>query len=458
MSTLRHIKNQKGVILPTLMISTIVVLAIVLVIAQTIVDNYKTVLQEQYRVNAQIAADAGVDYSITQLNDDEDWTGVSETDLFDNGDFRTTYQATVSNLANDNKELTVTANTYAPSTETNPTTTKTIVVELYSVGGGGTASIVTGVGGLILENSAKIVAGDVVVNGDITMSNSAQIGTTTNSVTVKAAHQNCPSPADATYPQVCAAGENGEPISLSNSAHIYGTVQATNQVDGSGMSNPGLSTGSPSPEPLPTHDRDAQKAAATNNMTAAAASCNSNSGTRIIPANTHITGGDVEWKKKCDITILGDIWIDGSVYMTNTAEVIVDETVGATKPNIMVDGSSGFNMDNSSALTANSFDTGVQIITYHSAAACSPDCADVTGVDLYDSRLIPTLTLNQSAQGPESIFFAKWSQVNIVNSGDIGALVGQTVRMRNSSTVTFGTSIPGYEQPTIWLVYSYRQS
>ncbi len=458
--------NQHGVVLATLVIVTMVVFAIVLIVTQTVVDNYVTVLGEKYRVNAQFAADAGVDYAITQLNQDETWTGVVETDLFDNGDFKTTYEVTTSDLTSGRKELLVVGRSYDPTGASEPKSSRSITVELYSVSSGGLgASIVTGVGGLIMQNSSKIVDGDVIVNGEIRMKNTAQIGTSTNSVTVRAAHQNCPDPANASYPQVCGPSENGEPITMENSAHIYADVQATNQSDGSGMSSPGLQPGSPSPQALPPHDRDAQKANITKTTSDSYyTKCDKNNETRTWEGRLKIEG-DVEISKKCKIIITGDVWITGKFDMSNTAQMIVSDTISLGSPNtvdpdrpsIMVDGDVA-TLQNSAKLVGNSTDTGLMLITYWSKAGCSPDCADVTGTDLYDSREENTLILKNSYEAPNSVLYAKWSQIKIENSGDIGALVGQTVLMQNSTTVTFGTSVPGGGADITWLVYSYRQS
>ncbi len=460
------LKKQRGVVLASLMISTLLIFAIVLIVSQTVVDNYKVVLGEQHRVSAQFAADAGVDYAITQLNTDGDWDGTAgtEVDLATvAGEYKTTFEVTVSDeseiatLPEGHIQLDVTGYTYFPDTSAEPKESRSLIVELYPVAGGssGGASVVTGVGGLELTNSAKIVAGNVYVNGTIRMTNSAQIGTTLTPVDVRVAHQSCPIPANATFPQVCGAG-NGQPITMTNSSHIYGDVQATNQTSGPAMTNPGLVAGTPAPLPLPTHDRAAQIAAVSNTMTSAQASCSS--GTKNIPANTQVTG-NVNWSNSCDVTINGDFYVTGNLQMSNSAEATVAESVGTDRPDIMVDGSTGFRMSNSTEMIANSFDTGVQIVTYRSAAACSPNCADVTGVDLYNSRNIVTIELNNNASAPETIFFAKWSQVNIVNAGDIGALVGQTVRLNNSAAVVFGASVTGFGgSPPTYLVHSYRQS
>jgi hypothetical protein len=458
-------EKQRGIVLASLMISTIVVFAIVLIAAQTVVDNYKVVTGEQYRVNAQFAADAGIDYAITQLNNDQDWAGQTEATLVEiDGKHRTTYEIEVRNssddptLPEDHLLLAVTGRTYFPETSTTPKETKTILAELYSVSGGnfGGSSVVTGVGGLILTNSAKIVAGNVFVNGEISMTNSAQIGTSQNPVNVRTAHQNCPVPPNSQYPRVCGANENGQPISMTNTSRIYGNVQATNQTDGSRMQDPGLVPGNPEAAALPAHDRAAQIASATNIVSPSSASCYN--GTKNIPANTRING-NVNWSNSCRVVINGNVYVTGNINISNSVQVTVSETAGAVRPQIMVDGSSGFRMSNNTAIVANSFDTGVDVIAYHSSASCSPNCSEVTGSDLYNSRNLATIELNNNASAPETLFYARWSQVNIVNSGDIGALVGQTVRLNNSATVTFGASVEGVGSlPPTWLVYSYRQN
>src|SRR5207244_1796990 len=98
-----------------------------------------------------------------------------------------------------------------------------------------------------------------------------------------------------------------QPISLNNAAHIYGKVTATNQTSGSGMTSPGLQSGTVDPEPLPTYDRAAQKAAVANTITGAAASCSGNGSTKIWPANTKIIG-NVSVSNKCKVTVEGDVW------------------------------------------------------------------------------------------------------------------------------------------------------
>ena len=122
----------------------------------------------------------------------------------------------------------------------------------------------------------------------------------------------------------------------------------------------------------------------------------------------------------------------------------------------MVDDRDGAEFSNSAKLLSNARGTGFQIISYYSRATCSPDCLNVTGVDLYNSRNDITLRLDNSAEGPNTIFYAKWSRVQIANSGQIGALVGQTVEIKNSGTITFGTSTG--TGSTYWVFDGYRRT
>ena len=418
------------------------------------VSSLKIARVDQSLTYSQFASDAGLDYGLQQINIDPTWTGTSgQVELQNENNVRTTYQLSLTVNSATSKTLTSVGRIYRPAASATPATTKTIQADLRPVAAG-TYSIVTGVGGLFMSNSAKVVGGDVLVNGEIEMSNTAQIGLATSPVRVEVAHQNCPEPPNATYPRLCASGENGQPISLSNSAHIYGTVKANNQTSGAGMSDPGLTAGAIAAQALPAHDRAAQKAAATNNLTAAAASCNSNGATRNWPANVKITG-NVTISKSCKVTINGDVWITGTLDMTNSGQIIVANSLNTTQPTVMVDGTSA-KLSNSSALISNTSATGLRLITYWSRASCSPDCADVTGTDLYNSRNDETISLDNSASATESIFYARWTRVALKNSGGIGALIGQTVHLSNTATVTFGSSVG--TGTTYWVLDGYRRS
>jgi Tfp pilus assembly protein PilX len=450
--------NQRGFILLTVMTTTVFVMMIGIASLELISSNLRSARAERYLVSAQFAADAGLDDAIRRLNQDGTWTGTgTEQTLYNSSEYRTTYLATVTDGSDEfQKFISVEARAYVPASATSALYTRKYTTEMRGVASGN-YSVVSGVGGLTMTNSAKILGGQVYVNGELSMDNTAQIGLSNLAVNVNVAHQSCPLPADATYPRVCNSGENGEPIEmLSPNTKIYGEVKGTNQTNGANMFNPGLVSGSPAPAPLPTHDRTAQKNAVASTTSGAVVSCSSNS-SYTWTANTKIVGNVS--LSKCDVTVEGDIWITGKVTMTNGAKLRVKSGL-TVPPVIMIDGDDGLSMRNSSQFVSNTNPTpvGFRVITYASDASCSPDCSSVTGTDLYDSRDNITISIENTSDGPQTEFFARWSKVTLSNSGNIGALAGQTVEMTNSAAITFGTSITGFTGPQAWVVKSYKRT
>ena len=451
---MKHLPNrQKGSILLVFLLTLPFLILMAMYYMKLSLTSFQVARFDQLHTEAQLAADAGADYSVEQINQNTSWTGTGgEVQLHKDSKLKTTFTASVSGN-NISKTITVTGKTYWPVTSTTPTRSVLIYVDLRPVTAG-SYSLVTGEGGLTMSNSSKVVGGDAFVNGTISLSNSAQIGLSTNPVTVEVADQACPQPPDSMYPRVCNSGEGGQPISISNTAHIYGTVKATNQINGNGMSNTGLVAGSSvAPQALPTYNRAAQKAAVVNNMTGSAASCSGSQNLTWL-ANTKITG-NVTISNKCTVTVQGNVWITGSFSISNSAKMVVANSLGTTVPNIMIDGSGGATFANSSQLVSNSVNTGFEIYTFYSKASCSPDCVSVTGTDLANSRTVTTISLSNTSSGPNTVFYAYWSQVNVGNSGQIGAIIGQTVQLSNTGTITFGTSTQ--VGSTTWVVKGYRR-
>ncbi len=446
--------NQRGSIILVFLITLPFLILLALYYSRLSLTSFQVAKFDQFHSEAQLAADAGADYAVGQFSQDNNWSSTGgEITLHTDSQIRTTYAASISGNSSA-KTVAVIGRTYRPATAATPSRTVKIYVDLRPVTGG-LFSIITGEGGLYMSNTAKVVGGDVFVNGEVRLSNSAQIGLSTKSVNVSVADEICPNPATAAFPRVCASGENGQPITIANTAHIYGLVKATNQTDGSGMSNTGLmANSSVAPQPLPTYDRTAQKAAVTNNMTGAAASCGGSSNV-TWPANTKITG-NVSVGIKCKVTVQGNVWITGTLSVGNTAQLIVADPLGTTVPKIMVDGSGGATFNQSAQLVSNSSNTGFEIYTFYSTAPCSPDCSAVTGTDLANSRGLTTISLLQASSAPNTIFYAYWSQVSVGNSGQIGALIGQTISLSNAGTITFGTST-GTGAATVWVIKGYRR-
>ncbi len=447
--------RENGFVLLSILVTTIFVMTIGVVSLQMVLNNLQTAKKGRYLVNAQFAADAGLDDAVRQLNNSSAWAGTgSEQTLYSISGVKTTYTTTVTAGAdNYQKFINVTAKSFASPSSTAPIYTRKFTVEMRGVTSGD-YSVVTGVGGLEMSNSSKIVGGNVYVNGTISLSNSAQIGLSTNPVNVKVAHQNCPVPANATYPRVCNSGENGQPITLNNSSRIYGEVQATNQTNGASMSLPGLVAGSPAASSLPAHDRAAQVAAVATTLTG---NFSCSSGNYNWPSNYRITG-NVSISNSCNVTVNGDVWVGGSLSVSNSSKMIVANGAGTRQPVLMIDGSGGASFSNSSTLQSNSSSTGFRVITYWSRAGCSPGCANVTGTSLYNSRNDTTISLSNSSSGPQTEFYARWTKVDVNNAGNIGALVGQTIKLSNSGAVTFGTSVSGVGGIEAWVVKSYKRT
>jgi hypothetical protein len=459
--------EQAGSVMLAIVIMFPFFLLVITSYMQLAVSNYQVSRKDMHRTHAQLAADAGADKAMEFVNDDPAWIGTAGEVLLQNGNVKTTYEVSLASPDPDNKILTVTGRAFHPNVPANTTAESTVKVEVkLRPVRSGNYSIVTGVGGLYMQNSAKVLGGDVFVNGELHMQNSAQIGQSSSSVNLKVAHHNCPVPPDNTYPRPCLASE-GEPITIISPAHVYGTVDANNQVSASGMSNPGLrDTSGVAFQPLPEHLRQDQ----ISNVTTIKSGdpyyndCDANGTTRTWSGRLKIEG-DVFIKKTCKIIIEGDVWITGNLTMQNSAQIIIKEnvilgspnTVDADMPTIMIDGSAGLSMQQSSSVVSNSSNVGAQLITYWSEASCSPNCSDVTGTDLYNSRDNRTIYLQNSASAPESVLYARWSQAELSNGGSVGAIVGQTVRLSNSAAITFGASsgLPGNEY---WVIDSVRRT
>ena len=455
--------TKSGFALPLVIAIFPFIIFLGLVAAELALTGIKIARADNHDIHAQMAADAGADFALNQLNSDSTWTGTAgPVAVHGDSDLDSDFIVSVTPIDDRSKSIIVTGTS---NNDNGQLSERSIEVIVRGVGGG-SLSVVTGVGGLFMSNSAKILGGNVFVNGEVQMSNTAQIGLESNpdETELRVAHQVC---GTSDYPRVCAENENGEPINISSPAQVFADVFANNQADGDRMSSGGLLSYQPvtdtdnppiQPQELPEHDRQAQIDNIDTSMTRSGnnASCTLNNGTKVWEANTRIEG-DVVINKKCTVTLRGDVWIDGGLDMAQNGVIVIDNAIpsSADLPSIMIDDE--FEMRNSSEIRANTNGVGARIITYKSAASCSPDCSDVTGTDLQNSRSIPTISLTQQSAGSESLFYAKWTQVDVGNSGGVGALVGQTINLNQSAAVTFGTTAAD-GSPARWVIDSYKRA
>ncbi len=476
--------KENGFIVGSLLVLIVFISVMLITITSTAIANFQSSVKENTRVNAQFAADSGLDRGIHEINQDSLWTGTAglgpggtdEIELLNDAtnNIRSTYEVTISpGATDDNKIVRSIGRTYKPASDTTPTSTRIFEVEIINLVASNT-SIVTGVGGLVMNNSAKIIDGSVYANGEIYMDNTSQIGTSTNPLSVFVANKVCPKPPDATYPQFCGPGVNNNPIHiLSPNSYLYGLVHANHQFDDTNMinvDNPGDSSIQTSSgvaeQALPIHDRVAMIASlpyanpedSSVGTPGSSASCTTNGGTKIWGGATGLgekIKGNVVVSNKCNVEIRGPVWITGSLEMRNQGKVIVADSLGSTRPEIMIDDMNGLKMNQSSEFVRNSSGTNVEIITYWSSAACSPSCANVSGVDLANSQDIPTIDIVNSGGAYEAIFYSKWSKVIIRNSVNVGALVGQIVELEQSATIAFSSDLPGFTPRSTWIKKGY---
>jgi acetyltransferase-like isoleucine patch superfamily enzyme len=467
-------KKQSGFVMALLLSVIVITSTLIVTTTSKTISNMQSARAENARRNAQFAADAGLDVGIHELNLDENYTGTgSQVTLLNTTNTRTTYEVLVSpGAVAEKRVIRSTGRTYEPATATIPKTTRIFEIEVEAVTSGtGPGAVVSGVGGLILNNNSRITGGDVIVNGTVTVGNGAQIGLSTNSVNLRVAHQSCPVPVTSAYPQVCTSGQP-----ITNNGLIYADVKAQNQTNGTGMSLPGLTSSTFAPIAVPGYDREAHKAALqfpTTNPNAAgyapnnaAVSCGNNQ-SKTWNANIKISG-NVSLGNGCTVTILGNVWITGNLTFGNNSTIVIG-TTGATRPVIMIDGSAGLNTGNNSRFTPNASGTGAEVVTmwWNTNTATNGNfncggisdllsCSAVTGLALSTSQTTTTINLSNNTNASNTIFRTLWSRAVVSNNGALGAVAGQTIQLGNNAVINFTASIAGSDNlTTTWVKRGY---
>jgi hypothetical protein len=448
------------------LISTIVVVlfltAIGLTVAELSAVQYQHTKRQVYAENAQLLAEASIEQSVSQLNTDNNFAGyTSAQTYFSNGtQGKGMFTSTITNNADGNsKTIVAEGKLYRKTTDASPYLTRKIRSVVVGTGSSG-YSILSGPGGLILSGSANITNSHVYVRGTITMTGASKIGTYNNPVQVDVANQACPTGATPgpTYPQVCTSTQ---PISLATSTAIYGTVCATGQTSTgpknniqTGNGGGGLQAGCTAPVYAQrTYDRTAHINAVTTTGSGTDNTyvCKNSPFTRTWPANLKLTG-NVSIDSSCDLTITGNAYITGNLTLGGAAKVRIANSLGTTRPVVVVDGT--ISVGGSAAVISNASGTGIEFISFKSSASCSPGCTSVTGNELKTSQALQTISVGGAANTPGVIFNAYWSKVALTGSGNVGAATGQTVDLSGAGTVIFGTELASGSKT--WKVTSYQ--
>lgn len=460
--------NQSGMMLVSILIITAVLVLIGFSLASLTVSQYSISNEKVYSANGLLVAEAGIERSLLELNSSDSFAGFpTEQEFFNNTtQGRGTYTVTVENATETNtKYITATSKVYRYNKSDTPESTKIVKVTVVGTSSEG-YSVHTGPGGLILGGSANITNSDVYVNGGITMTGAAKIGTAAFPLNVNVANQMCPTGNNpgATYPTVCSTGQ---PISTAYSTNIYGSVCATGQTSNhNGSTNPngnilpgnggaGLKLGCVAPPVTPpTYDKAAHVAS----MTTTAAS-NSNTYTcqswpfdRTWPANLRLNG-NVSIAGSCNVVIKGNAYITGDLTLGGASRITVDNSLGSTRPVVVVDGK--ISVGGSAQMIANNQGTGIYFISYKSNAPCGSNCTTITGTNLKNTQSLETVSVGGGVNLPGMIFQAYWGKITIAGSGSIGSAVGQTVDMSGAGTVVFGTALSSGDRT--WTITSYQE-
>lgn len=430
---------QHGFVAPLAMVLMIILLLLGVAAINISTNSYSIIQNDNMDIHAQLASDAGLDDAIQRLSENFSWTPSSgqTTVMSDTNGIRTTYQVTVSNGSTADEKIVRSTGRVFRTSSADPVATRayetaaTLASEPKLTG---SYTIATGPGGLELSGSGSI-RGNVYVGGSLRREHSVSIDTGTGN-SVQVADNRCGTGDD--FPRICTSADGmGEPIvHVSGGGHIViGTVYANNQVSSTSFYGPGLVAGTvPAYRLPPPPSREPIKNAISANMTGAAASCTSGGGSVTWPANVKIDGNVNISGFNCTVTISGNTWITGNLTVNHSGTKIRYATGLTERPIIMVDGPNGIYMTGSGSIAPG---VGGRFVAYHSAASCSPECADVTGQDLINSINMRTIYNGIDSDGND--FMSAWGTLHVAESGGSrGSGAGQKV-IRDGSGVWPGT-------------------
>lgn len=458
-------QQQQGYLLVTVLGLMIILSIIGLSLLSAASGQYQIASDNVYRNNAYLTAEAGIEQSVHQLNLDDSFTGYPSAQQFFNNSTqgKATYTTSITDSGDGKSKTIISTGKVYRINDSSGKVYQTRKIKVTVVGTSSSGySVFSGPGGLILSGVGAIVNSSVYTKGGIKLTGSAQIGTLVTPLKVDVANAQCPSGTNPgpTYPQVCTDGT--QPISIGGISHIYGDVCATGQTNGSGitgglLSGHGLQYGCTAPNvSMPTYDRQAQIDAVTATGTGASNSYGCSNGILGLgaaanwPANVKITG-NVSIGGVCNLTINGNAYITGNLTIGASSHVTVANSVGTTRPVVMVDGT--ITVNGAASMAANSSGTGVQFISFKNSTG-NP-AANVTGTNLYTSSKQETVTIAGATILPGMIFQSYWGKISVGGANIIGSALGQTVDLSGSASVTFGTTLASGAKT--WTIRSYQE-
>jgi Tfp pilus assembly protein PilX len=451
-------KDERGIVLLTVLLVGLLVTFVGLSLVDVVLVQYRRTSDNVYATNALLAAEAGIEKNVYTINETGNFSGLPEEEFYNNADQGSATYGTTVTGANDGEYI-ITSTGRAYNSVGNLVKERKVRVTIV-----GTQSlqpnVYAGAGGLILSGSVNVSNTDIYVEGFIRLDNSsASIGSPMDVKEIKARNVWCMVAGN--YPSSCPFGT--QPITLNNNAKIYGHVCANGQTDGTNIfdadGGPGLDTGCPVfPVVNPyTYDRDAHIASMNPALsyapTSSSVRCGNNDDTNWLDGTT-ITGDITINSNSCELTISGNIYIQGDLDLSKGTVRVADGLT--TRPVVVVNGT--ITTRNNLQILANDQNLGARFISYkcrNDSNAAQDGCNNISDLSLYNSREETVIDAKSSNGAIGSIFQAYWGKVDISASGTIASAVGQAVELSGNGSVVFGDTLSS-EVLSIWTIRSYQ--
>lgn len=168
-------KNQGGMLVAMVIIILTFIVTVGVLLIGFVMDEALITRGRSEDTMAFMAADAGIEWSLHELNDDDTYAGTgSEVTLADNSRYLITYQTTVvpGLYANSQKLITSTGRLFRKPDTTNPVSKRTVELEVQSGSINFEHTLQTGNGALYLYGNVGLT-GDVFANYIISIQNTA---------------------------------------------------------------------------------------------------------------------------------------------------------------------------------------------------------------------------------------------------------------------------------------------
>lgn len=445
-------KDERGVVFFTVLFVGLLLTYVGLSFVTVVLVQFERARESVFISNALLAAEAGIEQTVYAFNETGPFSGYTEVEFYNDAQQgRGTYETTVTPGIAGERIITSIGRTY----NTKGVFEKERRIKVSIVGTQSTQpNVYAGAGGLILSGAVNVSNTDIYVEGFIQLSNSsASIGSPSDIREIEARNVWCL--VGGNYPEPCPSGT--QPITVNNNAELYGHVCANGQTDGTNIFT--LDTGCtvlPRPNPF-TYDRDAHIASMdpvkTYGPSNSAVACGNGDNTEWLDGTT-ITGSITLNSNSCNLTISGDVYIQGNLDLSKGTVRVADGLT--TRPVIITDGT--ITTRNNLAILANDQGIGARLISYkcrNDSGVATNGCSSLNDMALYNSRDQVTIDAKSSDGAIGSIFQSYWGKADVGASGNIASIVGQTVELSGNGSVVFGDNL-ATETQSIWTIRSYQ--